>query len=128
MAEELLHRAKIRAGVEEVRREGVAKRVHRKSRILIDLLQELADDELHGAHADARARAREKERGAIDLAERARELVALRLVVAERELRMIAERNYPLLAPLPRTLSCCDTRSSMSRFTPASSERRSPVE
>src|SRR5512140_213986 len=101
VSEELVDGAEIGAGVQKVRGEGVAQRVHREASGLVDLLEELADHELHGAHAYSRAGAREKERGAIDLAaEHSRELIALRLGVAERELRVIADRDYPLLAPL----------------------------
>src|SRR5690349_17833870 len=79
VSEELLNGAEIGSRVEKVRGEGVAQRVHREPSVLVDLLEELADHELHRAHPDARARAREKERGAIDLsAEHPRELIALR--------------------------------------------------
>ena len=86
MAEQLLNGPQIRAGIEQMRGECVAKRVRAQACALIDLREEFRHDELDGARAETSAVDAEKKRGAIDLrSEIARQFIALRFVVAERE-------------------------------------------
>ena len=86
-----------------MRGEAVAERVHGKPRVLVDLIEESRHRLLDGAHADAPTGAREKECVAIAraAAEVPEQLVALRLVIAQREHRMIPNRSDALLSPLP---------------------------
>src|SRR6185437_10102312 len=107
VAEKLLHGAEVGAGVQQVRREGVAQRVHGEAGVFIDLAEKRGDGVLHGAHANAPAGAAQKERGAIDAspaAEHARELVAPGLVVPEREHGVVAHGDDALLASLAAQL------------------------
>jgi hypothetical protein len=86
-------------------REGVAQRVHAEACLLVDLPEKARYRFLYGADADAPARPREKDRHAIrGRADRPDQLVALRLVISERERRRVADGNDSLLAPLPAHL------------------------
>src|SRR5712671_7901740 len=103
--EQLLHRAKVSAGIEKVRRKGVAERMSGKSRILIDLIEKPLHRVLDRAHGNSPATIAEEERGAIPArTDRTQQLITLRLIVSERELSVVADRDDPLLPTLPAHL------------------------
>src|SRR5690606_10462570 len=97
-----LHGSQVRAGVEEVGGEGVAERVYRETGALVELVEKLADGELHRSHAQPSPSSREKERGAIGAPSLhlTQQVVAPGLVVPQREHGVIAHRKNALLLPL----------------------------
>src|ERR1043166_377843 len=105
VAEKLLYRAKIGAGVEQMGRERVAQRVDAQTGVFVDLAEQLRDRLLHGSYADPFAVSSEEHRYAIGFGpDRPQEIVALRLVIAQRENRVVTDRDDALLAPLPSHL------------------------
>src|SRR4051812_29626704 len=88
--------------------EGVAQRVDRETSVLVDLVEKPRDDLLHHTHSDALAGSREEIRAALDTractTPVAQEIVALRLVVAQREDGMVADGHDALLPSLPAHL------------------------
>ena len=79
----------------------MAKRVNAETCLLVDLAQKGGHGLLHGAHADATTSASEEHRHAIAArADRPKQHVALRLVVAKCERRRVADRHDALLAAL----------------------------
>src|SRR3954468_21200606 len=84
-----------------MRREGVTQRMHAETRVLVDLLEEIADDLLNGAHGDTLAHPAEKDGVAVSLrTDRAQQLVALRFVISERENGVVAHGDDPFLSAL----------------------------
>src|SRR3954469_12600740 len=105
MTEQLLYSSQIGAGIKEMCREGVSKRVRLKPRALVDLVEESLYRILDGANRDALSATAEKESGAITgLADAPQQLVALRLVISESELCVVAEGNDALFPALPSHL------------------------
>src|SRR5438034_7610058 len=77
----------------------------RKPRALVDLVEKTLHRILNRADGNALAAAAQEKSGPIaGLTDRAQQLVALRLVVPQRQLRVIAERNDALLPSLPTHL------------------------
>src|SRR6202048_3543541 len=105
VAEQLLHRAEIRARVEQMRRESMAQRVSGQAGVFVDLVQESLHGILDGAHRDAFAAAAEEECRSISRrSDRTQQLVTLRFVVPQRQLGVVADRNDALLSSLPAHL------------------------
>src|SRR5579872_1278034 len=91
VAEQLLDGTKVGSRIEQVCGECMAKGVYRETCIFIDLTQEATDDCLHHAHSNALAALGHKERRTIDDdTEIASQGLTLKLVVAQRQLGMIA--------------------------------------
>ena len=101
MPHHLLHRAQICTRVEQVRGEGVAQGMGGESGAFVHLREPADDRVLHAFGTQPRAALTEKARGAIgshpDLLH---ERVAHALVLPQRTLRVITDRDDPFFAPL----------------------------
>src|SRR5262245_11799923 len=74
-------------------------RVHREARVFVDLGKESTDRLFHRTHTDARAGLRDEHGPAVSLgADTTEELVAARLVVSQRQNRVITNRDDALLS------------------------------
>src|SRR5689334_15162944 len=101
VAEELLNRPQVRAGIQQVRGKGVAKRVDAQPGVLVDLREQAGDHLLNGAHADPSPCAAKKDGVPISLGtDSAQQLVSFRLVVPQRENRVVSDRDDAFLPAL----------------------------
>ena len=101
MTKKLLHGPEISPGVEQMRRKCMTERVSGQSGALVDFVQKTLHRILDRSHRNPLPAAAEKKSGSIaarpDTPEK---LVPLRLVVAQRELRVVADRNDALFSTL----------------------------
>src|SRR5438132_6622004 len=101
MAEQFLHCSEISTSIQKMRREGVPQRMGREPRALIDPVEKALHGILNRPHRDPLAAAAEKKRRSIArLANPAQQLVTLRFVVSQRELRVVTNGNDPLFPSL----------------------------
>src|SRR6476659_2897817 len=105
VSEQLLDCTKVRACIEQMSCERVAKRMRGQSRVLVDAIQKSADGALNSASGNAFSSRAEKKCGAIRLVDQIpHEIIALHFVISESDLRMIADRNDPFLSSLSANL------------------------
>src|SRR5467141_4136427 len=86
-------------------RETMAQRVSGQAGVLVDLVQKSLHGILNGAHRNALSAVAEEEcRSIAGCSDRAKERIALRFIVSQRQLGVVADRNDALLPSLPAHL------------------------